>query len=254
MTGRLAHQSHGHRAFAAHAYHHPVRTAGRHVALAFAPAIEQVGDLLQRQFAQARQVRGGEEIPQRPFDSLGGINLAGRQAVLQILGRQIDVHQLVGFRQHIVRHPFLDLHSRELLDDIAQAFQMLDVHRRDHVDAVPQQFLDILIALGKPSPRGVGVGQFVHDHHRRFALDHRIEVHLAKDDAVILDAPGRHLLQFSHLRDRLGPAVGLHDADHHVDPLAFEPPGFLQHLEGLAHPRGETEVNLQPAGFLFADQ
>ena len=50
---------------------------------------------------------------------------------------------------------------RDLRDDIVQAFDVLDVERRVDVDARGQQLFDIVIALGVPAARRVGVGELV---------------------------------------------------------------------------------------------
>ena len=85
----------------------------------------------------------------------------------------------------------------------------------------------VLVALGVAAAGGVGVGQLVHQGHRRPAGQHGVEVHFLQHDSVILDAPPRHLFQVADQGRRLGPAVRLDDADDHVDALPLEPVALL---------------------------
>ena len=204
---RLPQQPQRVRASARQAHHHPlggVRVACVAVAL-LPPAVEDVGDLFQGDLAELVQVRLGEEVRQRPLDPLGRVDLPGPHPLLQVLGRQIHVHDLVGLRQHVVRHALLDLHPGELLDHVVEALEVLDVHRGDDVDAGAEQLLHVLVALGVPAARGVGVGQLVHQRDRRPALEHRVEVHLFQHHAAVLDLPPRHLLQVADHAPRSRP-------------------------------------------------
>ena len=84
--------------------------------------------------------------------------------------------------------------------------------------------------------------------------EHRVEVHLLQHDAVILDLAAGHLFQLADLRDGFRPAVGLHEADRHVDALLPQAVSLLEHFVGLAHAGGEAQVDLQPAALLAANQ
>jgi hypothetical protein len=48
--------------------------------------------------------------------------------------------------------------------------------------------------------------------------------------------------------------VRLHDTEDHVNPLSSKAVGLLEHLVRLADASGETEVDLEPATLLLADQ
>ena len=86
------------------------------------------------------------------------------------------------------------------------------------------------------------------------AGEDRVEVHLAEGDAAVLDLPGRDHLEVADLLGRLGPAVGLDEADRHVDALPLQPMPLAEHGVGLADAGREAEVDLEPAPLLAADQ
>ena len=46
----------------------------------------------------------------------------------------------------------------------------------------------------------------------------------------------------------------LDEADRHVDALPPQAVAFLEHVVGLAHARGEAQVDFQPAALLPADE
>ena len=221
---------------------------------AAAAAVDQVGDLGQRDLAQPGQVGRREEVLQGPLGPLGRVDLAGLQPLEQVLGRDVDVDDLVGLGQHAVGEPLLDLHAGGPLDLVVEALQVLDVDRGDHVDPGAEQVLDVLVALGVAAAGGVGVGQLVDQADGRPAGQDRVEVHLAEGDAAVLDRPRRDDLQVADLLGGLGAAVGLDEADRDVDALLLEPVPLAEHRVGLAHAGRRAEVDLEPAPLLAADQ
>ena len=129
---------------------------------------------------------------------------------------------------------------------------MLDIERREDVDAGGNYLLDIEIALGMPAAGGVGVGEFVDQNQLRAPLQDRVEIHLGKEVALVFDLLPRDDLEAFEQRLGLAPAMRLDDADDDIDAVA--PLGLRgqQHLVGLADPRRGAEKNLQPpAAFLF---
>ena len=197
---------------------------------------------------------GREEVLHRPLGAIGRVDLAGLHPLQQVLGRDVDVDDLVGLAQHAVGEPLLDLHAGGPLDLVVEALQVLDVDRRDHVDARPEQLLDVLVALRVAAAGGVGVCQLVDQADGRAPGQDRVEVHLAEGDAPVLDLPGRDDLQVADLLGGLGAAVGLDDADRHVDALPLEAMPLAEHGVGLAHAGRRAEVDLEPAPLLAADQ
>ena len=219
-----------------------------------AMAVQPEGDLLHGQLAQLRQLLRREEVLHGGLDPLGGIDLAGLQPLAEVFGREVDVDDLVGHGDHVVGKAFLDANARGPLDDVVQALQVLDVERGDHADAGAEEFFHVLVALGVAAAGGVGVGQLVDQRDGRPAGEHGVEVHLLQHDAAVLDPAARHLLQLADLGDGLRPAVGLDEADHHVDALPPQAVAFLEHVVGLADAGGKAEVDLQPAALLPADE
>src|SRR5262249_23773756 len=151
--------------------------------------------------------------------AIGGVDLAGLHPLKQVFGRDVNVDDLVGFGQHAVGKPFLDLHARSAFDLVVQALKVLNVHRRDHVDSGPDQLFDVLITLGVAAAGGIGVRQLVDQADGRPARQDRIDVHFAEDHTPVLHLARSDNLQVADLLGRLGPAVRLDEADHDVDAL-----------------------------------
>ena len=63
----------------------------------------------------------------------------------------------------------------------------------------------------------------------------------------MLDPPARQHLEPGEQGRGLAPAVGLDDADDHVDAVVLAAPGRGQHLVGLADPGRGAEEDLEPA-------
>ena len=95
-----------------------------------ARALDALGHLAQRELAQVGQVLLLEEVLERPGDLVGGVDLPRAQPLLQILDREIEVHDLVGLLEEAVRNRLADGDARRALDDVVQALEVLDVERR----------------------------------------------------------------------------------------------------------------------------
>ena len=67
--------------------------------------VDPVGRAAQRQFAQGNQVALAEKVADRPFGLVGQIDLAGLQALQQLVRRQVNQHHLVGRIEYLVRAP-----------------------------------------------------------------------------------------------------------------------------------------------------
>ena len=61
-------------------------------------------------------------------------------------------------------------------------------------------------------------------------------------------------LQLADLSRGLRPTVRFHVTDHHVDALPSKPVPFLEHLERFSDPRSKSEIDLQPATLLAANE
>ena len=111
-------------------------------------AIDTVCRATQRQFAQGQKIPFAKEV----FDCLPGllrqINLASLKPRQQFIGRQVDDNDFVSLVKNAIRYGFPDANPGNAADDVVETFQMLDIHRRPHVDAPTKQFFDILPAFG----------------------------------------------------------------------------------------------------------
>ena len=123
--------------------------------------LHAAGRLPQRQFAQRNEIALLKEILKSPLRLRRDVDLAGREPLHQLVGRDVDQLDFVGSLQHRVRQRFLDRHAGDLGDHVVETFDVLDVERRPNIDAGRKQFLDILPALWMPHPRRIRVGQFV---------------------------------------------------------------------------------------------
>ena len=132
--------------------------------------VDLVGQPQQRQFAQRGEVAAPEVVGQRRVDPLGRVDVAVGKPAPQRFRRDVDQLDLVGGAHDLVGHLLLLLDAGDLGDDVVEAFQVLDVDRRDHGDAGVEQLLDVLPAFGVLAARGVGVGELVDQHHLRLAL------------------------------------------------------------------------------------
>ncbi len=145
-------------------------------------------------------------------------------------------------------------HLGDLLHDVLEGLHVLDVDRRDDVDAGREQPVDVLPALGVAAVAGrVGVGEVVDEHDLRGAGEHRVQVQLGELAAAAVDAgalhdvePGRPRLLEQGFRVRA--PVALHEAHDDVGAVCGPSPSFVEHAAGLAYPRCRTEVDLQLSG------
>ena len=98
---------------------------------------------------------------ERALGLLGDVDLALFQALDQVVGRQIDELDGVGPVENGIGHRLAHAHARDLGHDVVQALDVLDVDGGVDVDAVFQQLLDILVALGVAAAGNIGVRQLV---------------------------------------------------------------------------------------------
>ena len=211
-----------------------------------APQVDLRGQFPQGQLPQLLQVLLAEKVCQRRLDPIGGIDLSFLQALAEVLGGQIDIHDLIRLGKDGIGDPLVHLDPGGTLDDVIEALEVLDVQGADHVDPLGQDVLHILVSLLVAAPGDVCVRQFIDKDDLGLAGQDGIEVHLLDDDpAVFLPSPGDDLQPLQEPGDAFT-AVGLHEPDHHVDSFIPEPVRFLEHLPGLAHAGGIAQVDLQP--------
>ncbi len=138
------------------------------------------------------------------------------QPLDEILGRQVDVDDLVGASQELVGDALLDPHARRAFDHVVETFEVLDVQRADDVDARRKEVFHILETLFGLRAGRVRVGELVHECHGRRAGDDGSGVHLAQLHAPVLGHERRYDLQFADLRRGLGAGMRLDVTDDHV--------------------------------------
>ncbi len=130
---------------------------------------------------------------------------------------------------------------------------MLDVDRRDDVDAGVEQLLDVLPPLLVPGVgvgvvrRHVGVGELVDEHDLRPAGEDTGDVELREPAAPVLDlAAGEHLEALEH-DGGVRPSVRLDVADDDVGAAREPAVGLVEHGDGLADAGRRSEVDPQRA-------
>ena len=139
--------------------------------------------------------------------------------------------------------------ARLLGDPRADALQVLHVDGGEDGDPGRQHVLDVLVALIVLEPGRVGVRELVDQADLRRAAQDRGQVHLLDDRALEGDAPARDQLEPVGQSGRLGPPVGLQQADRDI--LAFGGHGvaLLEHAAGLADADRHAQEDLVlPAG------
>ena len=120
---------------------------------------------------------------------------------------------------------------------------VLEVNCRNDGDACLEELFRVLPAMEVTTARGIIVGEAVHQTHLRSPSQNGFDIH----HGCTVDHPKRddfHLLQ--QVAD-FGRELELGGSHKHVFPSLATPPAFLQHTKRLAHARGVTQENLQPA-------
>ena len=120
------------------------------------PAIDQVGDLGERELAEPGQVHRREEVFKRYADPILGEDLAGLQPLDEVFDRDVDVDNLIGIGEDAVGEPLLDLDAGGVFDLVVQTLEMLNVDVCDDVDARQEQVLDVLVPLGVLAAGNIG--------------------------------------------------------------------------------------------------
>jgi len=178
------------------------------------------------------------------------VDLALAQALDEVLGRQVDELDLVGALEDLVRQGLAHPDARDLRHHVVEAFEMLDVERGVDVDAGRQKFFDVLVALGVPAARRVGVCQLVDQEQLRPPGKCCIDVEFLEHPVAIFGLLARQDLETLGEPVGLGAAVGLDQADHDVDILAHAAVGGFEHGVGLADSGGGAQEHLEAAALL----
>ena len=209
--------------------------------------VDRLRRAAQRELAQREQVAPLEEVLGRALRLLGQVDLALREPLQQLLGRDVDELDLVGALEHGVGHRLAHLDAGDLRDDVVEALDVLDVERRVDVDAGVEQLEHVLPALGVARAGRVGVRELVDEEQRRLARERGVEVELLELRARGTRPAARgSSSRPSEQRRGLGAAVGLDDADDDVDAVWRDQVARrLEHRVGLADARRGAEEDLQ---------
>ena len=209
--------------------------------------VDALGCPPHRQLAQRRQVLGLEEALARAIRHIRHVDLALGEPLQQLVGRQVDEHDLVGVLEHVIGNGFAYPDAGDALQDVVEALEMLDIQRRPHVDAGGEQLLHVLPALGVAAAGDVGVRQLIEQQQARLARQRLVEIELAEDLVDVDDRLARDELKAGKQRFRLAPPVRLDQTDDHVAAFRLRRVRRRQHGVGLADARRRTQENLQPS-------
>ena len=121
------------------------------------PLVDLRGQFPQGQLPQLLQVLFPEKVCQRRLDPIRGIDFSFLQTLAEVLGGQIDIHDLIRLGKDGIGDPLMHLDPRGTLDDIVEALEVLDVQGADHVDPLGQDILYILVSLFVAAPGDVCV-------------------------------------------------------------------------------------------------
>ena len=196
--------------------------------------VDSVGHPEQRQLAQGREVAGSEVVAERGVDLLGLVDVAVGHAAPQGLGRHVDELDLLGLAHDGIGDRLALGDAGDALDDVVHRLEMLDVERRDHVDARVEQLLDVLPPFRVPRSRDVRVRELVDEHDLGPPGEDRVDVHLLERPVTVFELPAGNGLQVADLFGRVDAAVRLDVADHDVGAAIVTPPALVEHGEGLA--------------------
>src|SRR3984893_16204875 len=122
---------------------------------------DTIGGAAKRKLAQRHEVALAEEISRSAFDLLGHVDLARLEACQQLVGRNVDQDNIVGLVEKRIGDGFPHADAGYAADDVVQALQMLDVERREYIDAIIQKLVDVLPTLWMPRTGRVGMGELV---------------------------------------------------------------------------------------------
>ncbi len=178
--------------------------------------VDTLGRAAKSEFAKRRQIARREVILKRPLGFLRDIDLALAKPLHQLVRRKVDDFNIVGSVEDAIGNRFPDADAGNLLDNVVEAFNVLDVQRRIDIDPGGKQLFHVEIALGVPAAGCIRMGEFVDKRQFRAAGKKGVEVHFVEHPPFVLDGLARDNLQTVKQGFRFGPAMGLHDAGHHV--------------------------------------
>ncbi len=134
--------------------------------------VDAFGCPAQRHFTQGQEVALLEEVLGGTLvGALGDVDLALGQALQEFVGRNVDQGDFVGGFEDSVGHGLLDPDTGQTRHLVVDAVEVLDVEGGVDVDAVVEQFLDVLPAFRVARARRIGVRIFVHQDQARLSSE-----------------------------------------------------------------------------------
>ncbi len=207
--------------------------------------IDLVGQPQQRDRAQRRQIAGTKIVRQCGVDTFRRVDVAVSEPAPQRLRCNIDQFDLSRFADDVVGNGLALFDAGDLSYDVVEAFQVLDVDCRDHVDAGVEQRFDVLPTFGIGAARDVAVRVFVDQRDLWATPQNRLDVEFGEILVAVVDDPRRHhLYALVELGDFLA-AVGLDNGRDNVGAALRPAVRLAQHGAGLAHAWGRAEINAQ---------
>ena len=214
-----------------------------------------------RKLTQGEQIGPAKKVFCRRGGVLGYVDLAGAQTGEEIIGRQIDELDFIGFVEHTIGQRLTLPHAGSLRHDIVETFEMLHIDGGPYVDSRGENFFDVLPALrvsgSRLSANRIRVGQLVDEQNRRSTFERGVEVEFLAYDAAIVHWQRRQLLKALHQPLGFRTSMRLDVTDDNVRAGGASASGRLQHRVGLADARDRAKEDAQPAasraGFLGLD-
>ena len=196
---------------------------------------------------QCRKISGREVVIESALRLLWDVDLALFEPLNELIRRDVDDLDIVGFVEKRVRHRLAHADARDLGHDVVQAFDMLDVESGVDIDTGREQVFDIEVALGVTAAGCIRMGKLIDEHNLWVPLEDGIEVHLFQHVPMIVDLNARNDLEALEQSLRFRASMGFDDADDDIRTLGQLRAGRHQHFVGFADAGSGAYEHLQTA-------
>ena len=216
--------------------------------------VDALGSAPQRQFTQRGQVLRLEKAFDRARRGVLHIDLAFGQPLEQFIGREVDQDDFIGLVEHRVWHGLAHPHLGDFQHHIVEAFEVLDVQRRPHIDAGGEQFVDVLPALRMAAARNIGVRVFIDQQQAGAALERRVQIELLHDLIAIDDRQARQNVEAFELALGFAAAMRLDQPSDDIATTRLIGLRGCQHCESLPDAGSSAKKYLQMAAPFLAGE
>ena len=183
---------------------------------------------------------------ERIFDLVRTVNLSGPQSLAQGLGRRIDENHVVGDFENVVGDRLAHFLPRQPQNRVVEPFEVLDVQRRDDVDAGTQHLEHVVVPFRVRVARGVRVRELVDERDLRFALEKRVEIEFARRNPVAYGFTPRHHAQSHSFFFGVGTLVRFDKGADDVGTLVLHLMRAIEHRIRFAATGRRTDVDREP--------